>query len=109
MDKNKQRIIRLFIFWFTMSVSFTVVPCGIINVHGLFGEIISSVATEDKDGEKFELKSVYYEKICKAKGINIINVWFEILIAIVSISFCAHLVKLPRGDTIVTLKVRMDN
>jgi len=102
-------MIRLFIFLFSMSVSFAIVPCGIINVHGLFGEITSSVATEDKDVERFEFKSVYNEKICRIKGINIINVWLEILIAITCIYFCAHLVNLPRGDTIVTLKVRMDN
>ena len=92
-----------------MSVSVAVFPCGIINVHGLFGEIVTSTIAEDKDQEIVNLKSICHEKVNATKGVNILNVWFEILIAVVWISFCAYFIKLPRGDTIVTLKVRMDN
>lgn len=47
---NKQKlVVRLFIFLFSVSISVTVLPCGIINTHGLFGEITSSVVTDDKD------------------------------------------------------------
>ena len=54
-------------------------------------------------------EAIEYEKVQTAKGVNTFNIWFEILIAVVCISFFANLVNLPRGDTIVTLKVRMDD
>lgn len=109
MGKKKYWIIRLFFVLFAVSVSVVVLPCGIINVHGLFGEIVTSTVVEDEEQEIVNIKSVDYKKVQTAKGTNIFNVWFEILAAVVCISFCANLVKLPRGDTIVTLKVRMDN
>lgn len=109
MGKKKYWIIRLFFVLFTMSVSVAVLPCGIINVHGLFGEVITSTVVEDKEQEIANIKSIDHEKVKTAKGANIFNIRFEILIAVVCISFCASLTKFPRGDTIVTLKVRMNN
>ena len=109
MDKKKYWIIRLFIVLFTMSVSVAILPCGIINVHGLFGEVTTYVVVEDKEQEIVSIKDVDHKKVQTAKGINILNIWFELLITVVCISFCANLIKLPRGDTIVTLKVRMDD
>ena len=109
MDKRKYLIIRLFFVLFTMSVSVAVLPSGIINVHGLFGEVTTAVVVEDEAQEIADIKFRYYEKAQKVKGINIINIWFEVLIEAVCISFWANLVRLPRCDTIVTLKVRMDN
>lgn len=109
MDKRKYWMLRLFFVLFTMSVSVTVLPCGIINVHGLFGEVTTFSVVQDRDQEIVNTKSICHEKVQSAKGINILNVWFEIMMAVACISFCANLIKLPRGDTIVTLKVRMDN
>ncbi|MBD5545550.1 MAG: hypothetical protein HDR01_15240 [Lachnospiraceae bacterium] len=109
MGKKKHWIIRLFFVLFAMSVSVAVFPCGIINVHGLFGEVITSTVAEDKEQEIVNIKFIDHERVKTAKGVTILNVWFEILIAVIWISFCANLFKLPRGDTIVTLKVRMDN
>lgn len=43
MDKKKYWIIRLFFVLFTMSVSVATLPCGIINVHSLFGEITTYI------------------------------------------------------------------
>jgi hypothetical protein len=109
MDKRNYWAIRLFLVLFTISVSVAVLPCGIINVCGLFGEEIISTVVEDKEQEIANIKYIEHKKVQTAKGENILNVWFEILTEVVCISFCANLVKLPRGDTIVTLKVRMDN
>ena len=109
MDKKKYWIIRLFFALFTMSVSLAILPCGIINVHGLFGEVTTYVVVEDKEQEIVSNKDVDNIKVQTVKGINILNIWFELLIIVVCISFCANLIKLPRGDTIVTLKVRMDD
>ncbi len=109
MDKKKYWILRLFFVLFTMSVTVAILPCGIINVHGLFGEVTTYVVVEDKEQEIVSIKDVDNIKVQTVKGINILNIWFELLIIVVCISFCANLIKLPRGDTIVTLKVRMDD
>ena len=109
MSRNKYWILRLFFVLFTMSVSVVILPCEIINVQGLFGEVTTYTVTEDKEQEIVNIKSVEHEKVQTAKGINILNVWFEILIAVICLSFYVNLVKLPREDTIVTLKVRMDD
>jgi phosphate/sulfate permease len=109
MNKRNYLVVRLFLVFFAISVSVAVLPCGIINVHGLFGEEITYTVVEDKEQEVVNIKSVDHKTVHTAKGENIFNLWFEILIAVICISFCANLVKLPQGDTIVTLKVRMDN
>lgn len=109
MDKKRHWAIRLFLVFFTISVSVAVIPCGMINVHGLFGEIVTSTAAEDKEQETVHIKSINHGKIQTVKGVNIFNSWFEVLMAVVCIRFYINLIKLPRGDTIVTLKIRMDN
>ena len=109
MDRKKYWILQLFFVLFIMSVSAAILPCGIINVYGLFGEVTAHVIAEDKGQEIIHIKDAGHKKVQTAKGINILNLWFELLITVVCISFCANLIKLPRGDTIVTLKVRMDN
>lgn len=101
--------IPLFFLLFTISVSFTIIPCGIVNSYGLFGEVVHSVMTEDKGQEITDIESKNYIKKQKVKGVNIINIWFEILIAMVCMIFWEYIIRLPRGDTIVTLKVRMDH
>ncbi len=105
---EKYWILRLFFLLFAVTVSVAVLPCGIINVHGLFGEVITATVIEDKE-EISNIKSDSHEKVQNVKGVNIFCVWFEILIVVLCIRFWANLVKLPREDTIVTLKVRMDN
>lgn len=109
MGRKKYWILRLFFVLFTISVSVAILPCGIINVHSLFGEITAHVIVKDKEQEIISIKDAGCKKVQTAKGINILNIWFELLIIVVCITFCANLIKLPRGDTIVTLKVRMDN
>ena len=106
--EKKQRLIRLFIFLFSVSVSVTVLPCGIINTHDLFGQLISSTITEDDDKSCFEERSVY-ENRKQTKGINIFNIWFDVLICVICMIFIQYRFRLPREDTIITLKVRMDN
>lgn len=109
MDKKKYWIIRLFFVFFTLSVSIAILPCGTINIYGLFAEVTTSVVVDDKDQEVAGIKTINQEKVKIIKNKNILNVWFEILIAVVCISFLANLAKLPRGETIVTLKVRIDD
>ena len=99
---------RLIILLFTVSVSVTVIPCNSINVIGLFGEIKSSSVTSDNKIHGAIEKQVYI-KSHKNKGINIINIWYELRCSVVCMIFIMYLSRLPRGDTIITFKVRMDN
>ena len=84
MKEKKQWLIRLFIILFSVSVSVAVLPCGIINTHGLFGEITSSTITNDDDNSSFQ-ESRVFENRKQIKGINIYNIWFEVLICVILI------------------------
>lgn len=108
MKDKKQWIIRLFIILFSISVSVTVLPCGIINTHGLFGEIATSTVTNDADKSDF-WESYVFENRKQITGINIYNIWFEIWICIICMIYIQYMFCLPGEDTIITFKVRMDN
>ena len=109
MDKRKYWVTRLLFVLITVSVSVAILPCGIINVHGLFGEVTTYTVIEDKEQEIVNISSIEHEKKRTIKGANTFNIWFESLIAVVCISLYANLENLPREDTIVTLKVRLDD
>ncbi len=107
-DKKKGMITRLFTVLFAVSVSVAVIPGGIVNTYGLFGELKAfSVMEEQQEQEKEagarEVKAAY------VKGINLFNIWLELLCSLVCLIAVVYMIKLPRGRTIVTLKVRMDN
>lgn len=107
MKEKKQWLIRLFIILFSVSISVAVLPCGIISTHGLFGESISSAITND-DNSSFQ-ESRVFENRKQIKGINIYNIWFEVLIRVICMIYIQYMFRLPREDTIITFKVRMDN
>ena len=45
--KNKHHwMIRLFILLFSISISVTIVPCGVVNIYGALGEVYSSATIE---------------------------------------------------------------
>ena len=108
MNYKSQVLLRWFIFLFTVSVSVTVIPCSSIYALGLFGEVKSSAVTEDNSFLEESKKEVYANSH-KYKGTNIFNIWFELWCIIVYMIFIMYMEKLPRGNTIITLKVRMDN
>lgn len=108
MNKKHELFLRLFILFFVVSVSATVIPYSSIYTLGVFGEIKTSTVTED-DNFVEELENQVCTKFHKQKGINIINIWYELWCSIVCLIFIMYIGKLPRGDTIVTLKVRIDN
>ena len=108
MNYKSPVFLRWFIFLFTVSISVTVIPCCSIYALGLFGEVKSSTVTED-DNFLEESEKQIYANPHKYKGTNIINIWYELWCIIVYMIFIMYKDKLPRGDTIVTLKVRVDN
>lgn len=108
MDKKQELLLRLFFLFFAASVSVAVIPCSSIYTLGLFGEVKSSTVTEDSSFVEESEKQVYI-KLRKYNGINIINIWYELWCSIVCLILIMYMGRLPRGDTIITLKVRMDN
>lgn len=105
---GKKLLARIMIALFGISVSVTVLPCGLVNVHGLFGEVASTTITEDARPGREELSSILV-KASVIKGANIYNVWFAMAAMIIFLICISYMLKLPRGDTIVTLRVRMNN
>ena len=108
MKDKKLWLIRLFIILFSISISVAILPCGIINAHGLFGELTSQAVAEDEDSSRYQ-ESRVFENRKHIKGTNIYNIWFETWICIICMVFIQYMFRLPREDTIITLKVRMDN
>ncbi|MDE5588343.1 MAG: hypothetical protein K2J60_04265 [Acetatifactor sp.] len=108
MDK-KNFMLRLFIVLFTISVSTTIMPCGIVNIHGLFGELKQSVVTEEHKALIEEIEKQVFAKESRIKGINIFNAGLYIVIIILCLIFLLYTKSLPPENTIVTFKVRMNN
>lgn len=108
MDK-KNLLLRLFIVLFTISVSTAIMPCGIVNIHGLFGELKSSVVTEESRALTEEIEKQTIAKENRNKGINIFNSGMYIVIIILCLIFLLYTKSLPPENTIVTIKVRMNN
>ena len=107
MKKENHWLLRLFILLFSIAVSVAIVPCGVVNVYGALGEVYSSVTIEAE--KETQLVKEEVSKARKEKGINVYNVWFILFVTILYIAFVEYSIRLPRGDTIVSLKVRMDN
>lgn len=105
---NKKIFTKLFILLFGLSISIAVIPCGLVNSYGLFGEVNSSVVTQTKQAGTEEV-SVLSEKHSSIRGECIYNIWLEIAVIIICFILISYMLRLPRGETIVTLKVRMDN
>lgn len=107
MKREKHWMMCLFILLFSISVSVTIVPCEVVNVYSTLGEIYSSVTIEAE--KETQLVKGEVSKARKEKGINVYNVWFVLCVMVLYISFIKYAIRLPRGDTIIALKVRMDN
>ena len=106
MKKENHWIIRLFILLFSISVSVAIVPCGGVNIYGTLGEVYSSVTIEAEKETQFVKEEVFK---ARKKGINVYNVWLVLGVIALYVAFVEYVIRLPRRDTVVTLKVRMDN
>ena len=107
MKRENHWMMRLFILLFSISVSVAIVPCGVVNIYGALGEVYSSVTIEAE--KETELVKGEVSTARREKGINVYNVWLILCVIVLYIAFIEYAIRLPRGDTIVTLKVRMDN
>ena len=107
MKRENHWMMRLFILLFSISVSVAIVPCDVVNIYGALGEVYSSVTIEAE--KETQLVKAEVSKDGKEKGINVYNVWFLLCVIALYIAFIEYPIRLPRENTIVTLKVRMDH
>lgn len=106
--KGKRYFLRLFILLFTISVAVPTFSAVWINSYGLFGEVKSSIILKEASEEFSDISSKM--NIRKAvKGINVWNKWFWLWVMVVCLSLTICIYNLPKEDTIVSKKVRMDD
>jgi len=108
MEKRGQRFFRLIVLLFTLTVSVPLFPCEMVNTYGVFGEVQTSIVVNSFREEVSEIASKHTEHV-RVKGTNIFNIWLLVSAGIVCIVFEMCIYRLPRDDTIVAKKVRMDN
>lgn len=107
-EKSSHHLMRIFLLLFVLSVTVPIVSCSYIPNCGLFGELKSLVIVSEDKEEISEVSSkINIRK--KQKGKNIFNFWLLILVYIVCVCLLANSFHLPRADTIVTKKIRMNN
>lgn len=117
MDKSsltKKILYKIFILLFMIDISFTVIPSGIVQNYGLFGELTSFTAQD------------YQESSIQSKPIKLVNnkrittiynrvqrksdyLWYLFLMIIMITSYLMSGLILSNGITPVVLKVRMNN
>ena len=109
MEKSRYCLFHWFLFLFLLSVSVSAFPCTVVNSLGLFGEVKASVVICEEREEAAEASVRRNQESRQVKGIRIFNIWFMLSALILYFSYVQYESGLPEKDTIVTLKVRMDN
>lgn len=106
--KNGFCLMRLFLLLFALYVTVPMISCNYVPSYGLFGELKPLVVVSENKEEFFEVSSrINVQR--KQKGKNIFNLWLYFLVFITCLRLLAHNIKLPKADTIVAQKVRMNN
>lgn len=106
--KNSHYLMRLFLLLFVLSATVPIISCSCVPSYGLFGELKSLVVVNEDKEEISEISSKVTMRR-KQKGKNIFNLWLIVLAYIVCLELLAHSTKLPKADTIIAKKVRMNN
>ncbi len=107
-EKKELRLWQLLLLLFTLSAAAPSLPHDCITSYGLFGEVKSSVLTEAADTGASLISSRITVRESQ-KGIRVFNIWFNLWAAVVCLRFLQSVRKLPRSDTIVAKKVRMND
>jgi len=109
MEGKKRFIVKIFILLFHVSISVSVISCPTICVYGLLGEVKAAGISKDADKTVIETDSQLIKRAESGKGENIFNIMFAIMAITVFTKYKRYSFRLPCSDTIVSLKVRMDN
>lgn len=111
---SKKAIFRVLIFLFTINVSISVLPGGIVQSYGLFGELLSvSVAENQESGIRAKAvkgkSDKRYKTIINKEQQRVQYVWPLLAIIILSILYLQYWLTFSNYETPVVLKVRMNN
>ena len=104
--KLKCLLIRLLIMLFTASISVAIIPGGILILQGLFGEVKIAVAEDRETAQEQHDKQ---QNIKLEETIRVFNIWLLIIIEILVLRFIIHSLKAPPHQTLVSIRVRMDD
>lgn len=103
--KNMKKL--LFIF-FILLMTVPLSPQTSINAYNVLGEVKASIVVQEAEEEIADIASqITVSK--RVKGVNRFNLWFILDMIVACIQFLACVYRLPREDTIVDDKIRMDN
>ncbi|WP_029503522.1 hypothetical protein [Lachnoclostridium phytofermentans] len=111
---SKKFIYRIFILLFMIDISFSVIPSGIIQSYGLFGELTSNVAVEKQERSilsksiKYSIKKRYKPKPVREQ-MKLEYEWLLLVIIIILIKYLMSGVILSKVKTPVVMRVRMNN
>lgn len=109
MEKKDIRYLwQLLCLLFIISVTVPALPAGSICSYGMFGEIASSTVVEEATEEISLLSSRITVRNLR-KGNHIYNPWLLLRIVVICIGLLACVYRLPKGDTLVARKIRMDD
>lgn len=108
MKKEKRYFLQLFILLFIIFAAVPTLSTGWINSYGLFGEVKSSIFLRETLEEFSEISSKMNARET-VKGINVWNKWLLLWMAVVCLILTICIYLLPKENTIVAKKVRMDD
>ena len=108
MSRKENFLLRRFLIFFTLSVSVAVIPCGIVTAYGIFGEARTFVVTEEGSAGAEEVAPVV--KSARAvRQARLYPVWLLVDVLILCRIHPACGMRLPDSDTLVAIKVRMND
>ena len=108
MSRKENFLLRLFLIFFTVSVSAAVIPCGIVTAYGLFGEAGTSVVTDEGSVDAEEVSPVV-KSVRAARQARLYPVWLVADVLILCRIHPARGMRLSGRDTLVALKVRIND
>lgn len=105
--KNGICLMRLFLL-FALYATVPMISCSYIPSYGLFGELKPLIVVCENKEEIIEASSKFTVQR-KQKGKNIYCLWYYFIAYIACLRLFSHSIKLPKADTMVAKKVRLNN
>lgn len=110
MNRKNKTIFNLFIILFATFISVPACSSTIISSYGILGEVKSILVCENMvQTEEQEHKVYKYNNIESIKIIQVFNIWLLILAIVLSKKYAIFFLRLPVKETLVSMRVRMDN
>lgn len=109
MNRKKQTAFRLFVVLFMIFIFAPASSSTIILSYGLLGQVKSVLVSENQVQIQEQKNKADQNNIESQKDIQIFNIWLLILAIILYIKYALYGLRLPRKNTLVLMKVCIDN